>query len=97
MNSATAVIIYIFLATLGVFIFSLVSFCRIQKKRHYKCRHCGYRYKPGCMGAFFSKRENVTDRLLTCPRCGNRDFMENIEDGEVSAPDEEGDGEEKGD
>jgi predicted nucleic-acid-binding Zn-ribbon protein len=49
------------------------------------------------MGAFFSKRENVTDRLLTCPRCGNRDFMENIEDSEISAPGERGDGEGKGD
>ncbi len=89
MNSATAVIIYIFLATLGVFIFSLISFCRIQKKRHYKCRHCGFRYKPGCMSAFFSKRENVTDRLLTCPRCQNRDFMENIEDGADPGGEEE--------
>jgi|GEM_PF-2226125 len=81
MNSATAVIVYIFLGTLGVFIFSIVSFCRIQKKRHYVCQSCGYRYKPGCFEAFFSRRDNVTDRLLACPRCGHRNFMENVEDG----------------
>ncbi len=80
MNSATAVIIYIFLGTLGVFIFSFISFCRIQKHRHYRCSHCGHCYKPGCAEAFFSRRENVTDRLLTCPRCGSRGFFENLED-----------------
>ena len=81
MNSATAVIIYIFLGTFGIFIFSIISFCRIQKKRHFKCPHCGHRFKPGCAEAFFSRRENITDRLLTCPRCQTRAYMENIEDG----------------
>lgn len=85
MDPAIAVIVYIFIATFGIFVFSMISFSRIQKKRHYKCPHCGYRYKPGSMTAFFSKRENVTDRLLECPRCGQRNFMENIDDAAYDA------------
>lgn len=85
MDPATAVIIYIFLATFGIFIFSIIMFCRLQQKRHYKCSHCGYNYKPGGLTAFFAKRENVTDRLLYCPRCGYKCFMQNIEDGQDDA------------
>lgn len=81
MDPATAVIVYIFIATFGIFIFSLIMFCRLQKKRHYKCSNCGYNFKPGGITAFFSKRENVTDRLLNCPRCGVKCFMKNIDDG----------------
>jgi DNA-directed RNA polymerase subunit RPC12/RpoP len=89
MNSATAVIVYILLGTLGVFIFSFISFCRIQKHRHYQCRGCGHRFKPGCAEAFFSRRDNVTDRLLFCPRCGGRGFFENIEDNEATQEEKE--------
>ena len=81
MNPSTVVIIYIFLATFGIFIFSMIAFCRLQRKRHYKCSNCGYSFKPGGLTAFFAKRENVTDRLLFCPRCGYKCFMQNIEDG----------------
>lgn len=88
MDPATAVIVYIFLATFGIFILSLILFCRLQKKRHYKCTNCGYCFKPGGITAFFSKRENVTDRLLFCPRCGYKCFMKNIEDGQNDAQDD---------
>jgi DNA-directed RNA polymerase subunit RPC12/RpoP len=87
MDPATAVIVYIFIATFGIFIYSMIAFCRLQKKRHYKCPHCGYSFKPGGLTAYFSKRENVTDRLLDCPRCGYRCFMKNIEDGKEDTPD----------
>lgn len=90
MYPATLAIIIIFLATFGVFVFSFFSFCRIQKHRHYKCLRCGYRYKPGCAEAFFARRENVTDRLLACPRCGNRGFFENIEDSMTGAEEDRG-------
>ena len=96
MNTATAVLIVIFLATLGIFIFSFISFCRIQKHRHYKCPRCGHRYKPGCAEAFFARRENVTDRLLVCPRCGNRSFFENVEDSKAGAEEGQGEDDEPG-
>ncbi|MEI6102158.1 MAG: hypothetical protein WCP73_09985 [Eubacteriales bacterium] len=80
MDSVYTVLFYMLLATVGVFIFSLISFTRIQKKRHYKCPECGHCFKPGGFVAFFSRRQNVTDRLLDCPRCGYRSYMENIDD-----------------
>ena len=86
MDSVYVVLFWMLVATAGVFVFSLISFTRIQKKRHYQCSHCGHCFKPGGVTAFFSKRENVTDRLLYCPRCGYRSFMENIDD---AAPEKE--------
>ena len=80
MNTYLLVLLGSCAATFIVFIVSIVLFCRLQKKRHYKCPHCGHRSKPGGLTAYFSKKENVTDRLLTCPRCGYKNFMENIDD-----------------
>lgn len=80
MESVYVVLFWMLVATAGVFVFSMISFTRIQKTRHYQCPHCGHRFKPGGLTAYFSKRENVTDRLLFCPRCGYRNFMENIDD-----------------
>lgn len=63
-----------------IFVVCLVLFCVRQKKRYYLCPHCGYKYKPGGLAAFFSRREDYTKRLLVCPMCGYRDYMENYDD-----------------
>ena len=68
--------------TVGIFIFSLIMYARIQKHRYFLCPHCGYKLKPGGASAFFARKINVTQRLLTCPMCGRRNYMENYEDGE---------------
>lgn len=70
------------IVTFGIFIFSLIMYARIQKHRYFLCPHCGYKYKPGGFSAFFARKYNVTQRLLTCPMCSQRNYMENYEDGE---------------
>ena len=77
--------VYVFygciIATVAIFVVCLIMFCVLQRHRYYLCPHCGYKYKPGGLSAFFSRKEDVTKRLLLCPRCGYKDFMENYEDG----------------
>ena len=81
-----ALIFYILIGiTAVIFLVCLILFCRLQKHRHFVCPHCVYRYKPGGCSAFFARKEDVTKRLLTCPRCNHRNYMENYEDG---APEE---------
>lgn len=80
MEPVYVVLFWMLVATGGVFVFSMISYSRIQKKRHFKCPECGHCHKPGGLAAFFSPKQNVTDRLLFCPRCGRRGYMENIED-----------------
>lgn len=77
-----ALVFYICLGvTIAIFIVCLILFCITQSHRYYLCPHCGYKNKPGGFAAFFARKQDVTKRLLTCPMCGYRLFMENYEDG----------------
>ena len=40
-------------STLAVFIVCIALYCRIQTKRHFKCPHCGARFKVPGMRTFF--------------------------------------------
>ncbi|MEA4853286.1 MAG: hypothetical protein VB082_03285 [Christensenella sp.] len=66
-------------STVAIFVVCLILYCRIQKKRHFLCPHCGMRFKVPGMRSFFATRQG-TDRLLTCPRCGMNLYMENVHD-----------------
>ena len=70
-------------STLVIFIVCIVLYCRIQTKRHFKCPHCGARFKVAGMRTFFASRQG-TDRLLSCPQCGMNCYMENIPDEEYT-------------
>ncbi|MEG2625870.1 MAG: hypothetical protein RR956_06320 [Christensenella sp.] len=62
-----------------LFVVCLILYCRIQQKRHFLCPRCGARFKVAGMRTFFVHKKGV-DRMLTCPRCGMVDYMENIHD-----------------
>lgn len=84
MNGGT-ILYWLIGITICVFIFCVISFCIVQRKRHFICLHCGHRFKPNAFGAFFARKQNVTDRLFTCPRCNYRDFCENVHDADTEA------------
>jgi predicted RNA-binding Zn-ribbon protein involved in translation (DUF1610 family) len=66
---------------------SLVFVCfllytRIQRSTHFKCPHCGKRFKVPAAKSFFAVRNGVDKRLI-CPACGKIDFMEYLHDTDI--------------
>ena len=49
------------------------------KHEHFKCPNCGYEFKPKVLKMLFSVNEG-TGKMITCPKCNKRDYMESIKD-----------------
>ncbi len=74
----------ILFSTVGLIFVCVALYARIQMKRHFVCRYCGFRFKPSSLRSFFTSREGV-DRMLTCPNCGKSGYFENVKDEEYVA------------
>lgn len=66
-----AVILAIVLATFSYWYF--------YKYQHFVCPKCGHSFKPPLVRMIFSVNA-VNGKIIRCPRCGAREYMEPVRD-----------------
>ena len=76
MEEVASITLWIALSVLGVaLIFASFRLIRFYAREHFCCPHCGHRWKPPLLRLIFSVN-CVTGKVLTCPRCGKKEYME---------------------
>ena len=66
-------------STAGLLIVCFVLYAILQRRRHFRCQHCGARFKLPPHRTFFAARDGVAKRL-SCPECGYFGYMEDCQD-----------------
>ena len=76
MKEVGQITLWIALAVAGVAIlWAVFWYVRFYRCEHFRCPHCGYRWKPPLFQLLFSIN-CVTGKVLTCPRCKKKEYME---------------------
>lgn len=63
----------------AVLLYAAGVYIRFYKKQHFVCPKCGRAFKPKIVKMIFSM--NVPGgKIIKCPNCGEKEFMEPVED-----------------
>ena len=76
MEEVARITFWIALSVAGVAMVSAVCwYIHFYAREHFRCPHCGHCWKPPLVKLIFSIN-CVTGKVLTCPRCGKKEYME---------------------
>lgn len=78
----------IVISTVVLALVCFILYAHIQRKRHYRCPHCGQRFKSPPIKSFTAASSGA-DKRLTCPNCGAVDYMEFQHDDEYDPANDE--------
>ena len=72
-----------------VLIWAVFQYVRFYKKEHFVCPTCGYAWKPPVKKMIFAVNAGG-GKIIRCPKCGKKDYMEPVRDGEAEKKKGEG-------
>ena len=76
--SKTILIIAISLVAVAIF-FAVIRYTYFMRHEHFVCPNCKNAFKPKLKALIFSTNA-VTGKIINCPICGKKDYMEPVKD-----------------
>lgn len=72
---STAILMIVLCILVAAVIAAAVSYGRFYKYEHFRCPKCGHCFKPPVLKMIFSVNA-VDGKIIKCPSCGEREYME---------------------